>query len=313
MPIEEGADRIVGQCLSVRRGEHVLIIADIERRGVGEAIFQSARRAEAVPVLAIIPPRERPAQEPPDPLAKLMLECEVIVLATGTSMTHTIARVRATKAGARIASLPGVSEETLSDGGIAADYEEIGRILRMMERKLRNARKVHLTSSGGTDATFGVKGREWIARDTGLATRRGEVTTLPAGEIFVAPVEETGEGRLVFDVRLHELVEQPATLILSKGYATRVIGAKSAVAEMNRGGKDGRNLGKFGIGLNPRARPKGQIVEAQKALGAVHIVLGGSAPFGGNVDCDVRVDGIMTGATVEVDGHVLLDKGRLPG
>ena len=85
-----------------------------------------------------------------------------------------------------------------------------------------------------------------------------------------------------------------------------------AVAEMNRGGKDGRNLGKFGIGLNPRARPKGQIVEAQKALGAVHIAFGGSAPFGGKVDCDVRVDGIMTEATVEIDGNPLMEKGRLP-
>jgi leucyl aminopeptidase (aminopeptidase T) len=312
MPIEEGADRIVGQCLSVRKGEHVLIITDVDRKTVGEAIFQAARRAEAVPILTVVQARERQGQEPPDPLAKLMLECEVIVLATGTSMTHTMARVRATKAGARIASLPGVTEESMSGGGITADYEEIGRILRVMERKLRNARKVRVTSGGGTDATFSVKGREWITRDTGLAKRRGEVTTLPAGEVFVAPVEETGEGRLVFDVRLHDPVEQPATLILSKGYATRVVGAKSAVAEMNTGGKEGRNLGKFGIGLNPRARPKGQIIEAQKALGAVHIVFGGSAPFGGKVDCDVRIDGIMTDATVEIDGNLLMEKGRLP-
>jgi len=312
MPIEEGADRIVGQCLSVRKGEHVLIIADMERKAVGEAIFHSARKVEAVPVLAIIPPRERAAQEPPDPLAKLMLECEVIVLATGTSMTHTMARVRATKAGARIASLPGVTEEAMSEGGITADYREIDRVLGIMARKLRNARKVHVTSGGGTDATFTVKGREWITQDTGLAARRGEVTTLPAGEVFVAPVEETAEGRLVFDVRLRDPVTQPATLILSKGCATRVVGARSAVEEMNRGGKEGRNLGKFGIGLNPRARPNGPIVEAQKALGAVHVVFGGSAPFGGKIDCDVRVDGIMTGATVEIDGKLLLERGRLP-
>jgi leucyl aminopeptidase (aminopeptidase T) len=311
MPIEEGADRIVGQCLAVRKGEYMLVIADIDRKVVGEAMFQAARRVEAVPILTILPPRERPSQEPPDPLAKLMLECDAIVIATGTSMTHTIARVRATKAGARVASLPGVTEETLSEGGITADYGEIGRILRILEMKLRNARRVHITSGSGTDATFSVKGREWITRDTGLATRRGEVTTLPAGEVFVAPVEETANGRLVFDVRLHDLVEQPATLMLKEGYATRIVGAKSAVAEMNKGGKEGRNLGKFGMGLNPRAKPRAHIVEAQKAMGAVHVVFGGSTPFGGKVDCDVRVDGIMTDVTVEIDGTLLMERGKL--
>ena len=310
MSIEEGADRIVGQCLSLRKGECMLIIADVDRKSVGEAIFHAARKIETVPMLAILPPRERPSQEPPDPLARFMLECDAIVLATGTSMTHTMARVRATKAGARIASLPGVTEESMG-GGISADYDEIGRILRIIERKTRNVRKVHVTSAGGTDATFSVKGRAWITEDTGLARRRGDVTTLPAGEVFVAPVEETAEGRLVFDARLHGLVEQPATLVLKDGYATRIIGGKAAVAEMNRGGKEGRNLGKFGIGLNPKARPRGDIVEAQKALGSAHFVFGGSAPFGGKVACDVRVDGIMTEVTVEFDSTPIMERGKL--
>ncbi len=310
MSTEEGADRVVGQCLALRKGECMLIIADVDRKGVGEAIFHAARRLGAVPILAILPPRERPSQEPPDPLARFMLECDVVVMATGTSMTHTMARVRATKAGARIASLPGVTEESLG-GGISADYNEISRILRIFERKTRNVRKVHVTSAGGTDVTFSVKGRGWITEDTGLATRRGDVTTLPAGEVFVAPIEGTAEGRLVFDARLHGLVEQPATLVLKDGYATRIVGAKAAVAEMNKGGKEGRNLGKFGIGLNPRARQKGDIVEAQKALGSAHFVLGGSAPFGGKVDCDVRVDGIMTEVTVEFDGAAIMERGKL--
>jgi len=311
MSIEEGADRVVGQCLAVRKGESVLVIADTDKKSIGEAIFNAARRAEAEPMLTLIHPAKKSPHEPPEPLAKLMLEVDVIICATTMSMTHAIARVRASKAGARIASLPGVTEEMMSEGGITADYKEVQRILRILERKLRNARKVHLTSGGGTDATFDVRGREWIAKDTGLATRKGDVTTLPAGEIFVAPIEGTAEGRLVFDVRLLDLLEQSATVVLKEGYVTRVAGAKNAVMEMNKGGKDGRNLGKFGIGLNPKTRPKGPVVEAQKSLGTVHAVFGGSAPFGGKVACDVRVDGIMTDATLEIEGRKILERGKL--
>jgi len=310
MTLEEGADRIVGQCLAVHKGEHVLVIADTDKKAIGEAIFDAARRLEATPMLTVIHPATKHSQEPPGPLARLMLDCDVVVMATKLSMTHTVARMRATKAGARIASLPGVTEDVMSDGGILADHNEIRRALTVMGRKLRNARNVHLVSGGGTDATFSVKGRDWIAEDTGLATHRGEVTTLPAGEIFAAPVEGTGEGRLVLNVLLKDPLEQPASLILKEGYAQRVVGAKNAVAEMNTGGKEGRNFGKIGIGLNPKARLKGPIIEAQKALGVVHVVFGGSAPFGGRISCDVRVDGIMTDATVEADGRKLVERGK---
>lgn len=310
MTLEEGADRIVGQCLAVHKAECVLVIADADNVAIGEAIFHAARRAEATPILTLIQPADRPSREPPEPLSKLMLECDVVIIATKMSMTHTLARMRATKAGARVASIPGITEEMMTNGGITADYHEIARALMIIGRKLRNAKRIRVFSGGGTDATFNVKGRDWISEDNGLATHRGEVTTLPAGELFIAPVEGTGEGRLVFDVLLQDPLEQPATLMLKEGYAQRIVGAKSAVAEMNKGGKEGRNFGKFGIGLNPRARARGPVVEAQKALGVVHIVFGGSAPFGGKISCKVRVDGIMTDATVEADGRKVVERGR---
>ncbi len=311
MTIEEGVDRVLRQCLGVRKGESVLVIADLERRAVGEALFHGARRAEAVPVLSFIHPLEKPSQEPPPHLINFMLECDAIVMATGMSMTHTKARLRATKAGARIASLPGVTEESLSDGGLTVDYEEVSRLLRILDRKMRNAKKVHVVSGKGTDATFSVKGRVWITQDNGLAVHKGDFVTLPAGEIFISPTQGSGEGRLVFDARLHDLVEQPASVVLKEGYVAKVSGAKDAVAQMNKGGKDGRNFAKFGFGLNARTRSKAPIAEAQKTLGCAHVAFGGSTPFGGRVECDVRVDGIMTDVTVDLDGRVIMERGKL--
>jgi len=115
----------------------------------------------------------------------------------------------------------------------------------------------------------------------------------------------------VIDVTFHTRLAEPASVVLKEGHATKVTGAAGAVQEMNRGGRDGRNFGKFGLGLNPNARITGNVLESEKALGAVHVVFGDNAAFGGTVRCGIRVDAILTGATVEVDGKTIMERGAL--
>lgn len=311
MGIEEGARHVVVGSLAVRSGEAVVVVADSGTRAVGEAIFQAVLGAGGEPVLALIPPTKHEGQEPPDHLARMMSDCDVVVLATSHSMTHTAARRMANRAGVRIASLPDVTEDMLSEGALTADYEEIQRVTRRLERRLRGAKSVHATTSLGTDVSFDVTRRDWIAEDTGVCHRRGDTTTLPAGEIFVAPVEGSADGRLVVDAVLVDRLQAPVTIVVKEGHVAKVSSHPEAVREMNRGGRDGRNFGKFGIGLNPRARITGNILEAEKSLGSLHVVFGDNAAFGGTVRCGIRVDAILTGGTVEVDGRVLVDRGAL--
>lgn len=311
MGMEEGAHRVIDGCLAVKRGEKVVIIADGRTQAVGQALFGAALAAEAQAVLCLLPPAARDGEEPPDPVARMMADCDVVVLATSQSMTHTAARRMANRAGARIASLPGVTEDMLSDGALTADYLEIQKTTRRLERRLRGAKSVHLASAAGTDLTFDVTRRDWITDDTGVCHRRGETTTLPAGEIFVAPIEGSADGRLVLDATFLTPLKEPVSVVVKEGHASKVVGASEAIHEMNRGGKEGRNFGKFGLGLNPRARITGNILEDEKALGAVHIVFGDNAAYGGTVRCGVRVDAILTKATVEVDGKRIMERGAL--
>ena len=311
MGVEVGAQRVVGTCLAVKKGERVLVLADARTQSIGAALFDAAVAAEAEAVLALVPPPKEPGEEPTDPLARMMADCDVVILATSQSMTHTAARRMANRAGARIASLPGVTEEMMAEGALTADYVEIQKATRRLERRLRSAKSVHLTTGAGTDVTFDVTRRDWVVDDTGICHRRQEMTTLPAGEIFVAPVEGSAEGRLVIDVTFHTHLAEPASVVLKEGHATKVTGAAGAVQEMNRGGREGRNFGKFGLGLNPNARITGNVLESEKALGAVHVVFGDNAAFGGTVRCGIRVDAILTGATVEVDGKMIMERGAL--
>src|SRR5206468_1172445 len=100
---------------------------------------------------------------------------------------------------ARVISMPGIEEGMLRQGGLATDWAKIHEVVRRTARRLRGAREVHLTSAAGTDLSFSLEGRDWISEDTGLCTRKGTVTTLPAGELFIAVVEGSASGRLVVD------------------------------------------------------------------------------------------------------------------
>ena len=311
MGLEEGARRVVETCLAVKAGEKVLVVADAKTHGIGLALFDAATAADAEAMLALIPPPKGKGEEPPDPLARMMADCDVVILATSQSMTHTAARRMANRAGARIASLPEVTEEMLATGALTADYLEIQKTTRRLERRLRGAKAVHVTSAAGTDVAFDVTRRDWITGDTGVCRRKGETTTLPAGEIFVAPVEGTADGRLVFDAVFHGPLKDPVSVVVREGYAAKISGMPAAVLEMNRGGKDGRNFGKFGLGLNPKARITGNVLEDEKSLGAAHVVFGDNAAYGGTVRCGVRVDAILTKATVEVDGKAIMEGGEL--
>ncbi len=309
--LEEGAATVLRTSAGLKAGEKVLIIADPEGASVGRAFYAAAAAAGCDPVLSLIRTREGPGREPPDLLAAAMLEADVVLRATGHSMSHAHARRAANRAGARVVSMPGITEEMLDGGALAVDHTEIQAQMRRLQRRLRGASSVHLATAAGTDVTLSARGREWNFSDTGVATRKGEFTTLPAGEIFVSPLEGTAEGRLVADAFFHEPLHAPATVALKAGHAMKVVGAEAAILEMNRGGKEGRNLAKLGIGLNPRARAAAALPEAEKALGAVHVAFGDSLPFGWKVACGVRVDAILSEATVEVDVKAIVEKGKL--
>src|SRR5205823_5901783 len=170
-------------------------------------------------------------EEPPEPVGTAMAAADLVLLATTYSLTHTHARRSANRAGARVISMPGIEEGMLRQGGLATDWAKIHEVVRRTARRLRGAREVHLTSAAGTDLSFSLEGRDWISGDTGLCTRKGTVTTLPAGELFIAVVEGSASGRLVVDVHLEERLRGPASAQIVAGTASRNLAAQAAVVQ----------------------------------------------------------------------------------
>lgn len=311
MTLAEGAKIAVQTCMGVKKGEEVLIVSDGTRDSIAEALFDACLDLEAEPIIARMRPRKRNGEEPPDALAAMMLEADVILAPTEYSLTHTKARRAASKEGARIATMPGITEGMMDSGAMLADFNEIRIRMRRVYRKMRGGRTINIESELGTDLTLSIKGRDWITEDVGICHNKGEFTNLPAGEIFIAPREGSAEGKLVIDSMFLSRVKDPVTVSVKEGYATRIMGAHEAVKEMNKGGRDGRNLAKLGMGLNDRARTIGNLLEDEKALGAIHIGFGDNSSYGGKIRCGVLVDAVLKNPTLIVDEAVVLEDGEL--
>ncbi|MFQ6107073.1 MAG: aminopeptidase [Thermoplasmata archaeon] len=311
MPMNKGARIAIESALNVQKGESVLIITDTGKEKIAESLFDAAADVGAEPVVVKMLPRKRHGEEPPKVIANMMLDAQVILGVTTFSFSHTQARRNATRAGARIATMPGISEDMMTDGAMLADYREIERTMRRLYRKLRGAKRIEVYSDQGTDLTLRVARRDWITDDTGICHKKGAFTNLPAGELFIAPIEGNAEGKLIVDGSFFEILDEPATVHIKEGVATRIIGAKSAVAEMNKGGREGRFVCEFGMGLNPRARVIGNFLEDAKVLGTAHISFGDNSTFGGRIKCGIHVDALMRKPRVIVDNRLVLEDGEL--
>ena len=311
MAISDGAKVTIETCLNVKKGERVLVLTDDSKEAIAQHLYQASLNLGAETILAKIPDLKVDGQEPPVTIARLMKEMDVIVITTEKTMSHTAARRRATRAGARVATMPGITVQMMDGGGMTADFKEIRRSIFRVARKLRKARVLRIVTEMGTDLRMDITGRSWITDDSGICHRKGDFTNLPAGELFISPVEGSANGTLIVDGSFIESLQEPVKVSIKDGIADRITGAHDVIKELNRGGRDARNIAKFGMGLNPNAKLVGILLEDSKVLGTVNIGFGDNSMFGGNVKSPVHLLGIINKPTVTVDNVLIMKEGEL--
>ncbi|MGC8816523.1 MAG: aminopeptidase [Candidatus Hadarchaeum sp.] len=311
-PMIRGAKIVVDTCLRIRRGETVLIVTDPPKMKIAETIADVARERGTAVTLICMPVGQRHGQEPPEPVALAMTYFDVVIAPTTYSITHTQARKRACAAGARVATMPGITEEMMQQGAMLADYQEVARLTKKVAALLDRASEVEVTTEAGTELSFSIKGRK-THPDTGLFHRPGDFGNLPAGEAFIAPVEGTGEGRVVVDGSIIDTTTGRTEIIIEKGMAKKISGsaARKLTKMLDEAGPKARNLAEFGVGTNSKARLIGQVLEDEKVLGTCHVALGDNSTFGGRVKAGIHIDGIFKNPTVTLDGKLLMETGRL--
>lgn len=314
--VEVTATRVVRDFLGVTSGERFVIVVDTRTDPeIPEAIARAALSVGGDPVVVTIAPRARSGAEPPGPAAAAMAGADVVLCAASTSLYHTAAKARAQQAGARGDFNAPYRADAWRNGAMTADFLAVRRQAERLAELWRTTREVRVTSPAGTDLVARVEGRAPMAWLTGICRNPGEASALPGGEVSLPPLEGTAEGVVVWERVASDLgaIEDPVRIQVAAGRAVAFSGGEQAdrLRELVAHIRDADNIGEIGIGLNPAARISDDITESKKALGTVHIALGDSAnEYGGLVECEVHLDGLVMSPTVEFDGTPVVVDGQ---
>ncbi len=307
--LKKTANTILYGCMGVKEQEKVLVIIDSNYEKEGKMILEQCKAGCDV---VNIPIGQYNGEEPPKDVSKKMKEYDVIIMLTTKSLSHTKARRKAARSGARIASMPGITKSTLKR--LDADYDKITAITEKINREIFKGKDIHITTKKGTDITLKMDKRMKFT-DQGLYLNAGDWGNLPAGEACGAPV--TAEGVFVADASFGDLgkLKKPVKIIVEKGKATSIGGGQEAehLRKILENFRDKRvyKIAELGIGTNYRAKITGCVLEDEKVLGTAHIALGNNTAYGGKNNAPCHLDGIFRKPTITVGKKTIMDRGKL--
>lgn len=305
--ISLGADKVM-ESFGVTSGESVLIVVDTNTpESIGESLFEAARNIGCEAIILTMLPRARHGEEPPLAVAEAMKNADVVIAPTSMSLTHTQARTRACKAGARVASMPGITESMMSSGGMTADYNRVNEIAIQLNDRLEKAKEIRIVTELGTDLVLNLEGATWMM-DTGLCHEPGLSANLPAGELYIAPTNANGVFIVDGSMSGFGILDSPLEFTVKDRYVTDIKGeqADKLRSILDAVGEKARNVAELGIGINPNAQLIGNVLEDEKVGDTVHIAIGDNSTFGGDVIAGIHLDGIITRPKVFADNEEIV-------
>ncbi len=216
---------------------------------------------------------------------------DVIIAMANNSTSHTRFRHFANLIGARFASLPHFDPEMFFTS-MAVDWQELSKRTASLAAVVNRGESLALSTPNGTSLTFSSKGRKAEA-DDGLLTSPGSFGNLPAGEVYLAPLEGSAEGVLVLEYAPTRRLSEPLQLIVSGGEVVEIKGDdphRNWLEQKFSSSRKNRNIAELGIGTNDKATRPDNILEAEKILGTVHVALGDNSGFGGVISTPFHED-----------------------
>ncbi len=314
--LQKGADIIIDICGAVEPSERVVIATDDKKKDIAEILFRACKRKGIDPVVVSMFARTNHGEEPPASYAAALQNADVIFAATHYSLFHSNARIEACNAGARWVNLPGYTKEMLTEGGLFVDFPGQRKKAERIGAYITDGSQVRITTKKGTDITFSIAGREAIV-EPGISDRPGMVNSPPDIEVCIAPVEGTAQGRIVIDgsIVIDELgpVAEDVVLDVRDGMVVNITGGREAmVFKKNLESATDqmvRNIGEFGIGLNPECRICDSMLEAEGVLGTIHFGIGDNHTMGGTVEASMHTDVVIMDPTVYIDDVHVMENG----
>ncbi|HSB80630.1 MAG TPA: hypothetical protein VLM91_17755 [Candidatus Methylomirabilis sp.] len=310
----------VERCAGVKVGERLLVVTDTMRdQSVAQALMGAALAAGAEAVLMVVPTRRLTPQEPPASVAAAMQATDVVFLYTTYSLTHSSARVQAQQAGARVISMPGVTEDGFLRT-LSVDMDRLVALTNRLADRVAQARTARVTTTLGTDMRY-VLAHPVTTLD-GVVQKSGDLDTFPPGLFLSVPREGGVSGKAVVDGAITQIgrLSSPVSMTFADGRLVRIEGGSEAarltqlLASLEDEGA--YKFAAWGIGSNPGAALVGEdpSFEGERVFGWTHISTGSNATFpGGTVRAKIHLDGIIGRPTISLDDELILREGKFQG
>ncbi|MBR3367729.1 MAG: aminopeptidase [Lachnospiraceae bacterium] len=310
MELREIARNIMVKCMAVKPEENVLILTDDSRVKIGEALYEGAKDLGCEAMLMIMKERSVSGEEPPRTVAAAMKAADVVLCPTAQSVTHTIAKVEAQKAGVRVATMPGITEEMFSKGAMTADYDRVLELTNRLTALLDKASTAKVEKNGYT-LILDLTGRPGVP-SPGVYRERGQCGNLPSGEAYIAPLEDGVNGEFDVDGSMVGIgkLDSPLHFVVEKGKIVSITGEKSEMLGILTRNDRNRTVAELGIGTNEAAILNGIILEDEKVYGTVHVAFGTNISFGGINKADCHMDGILLRPTLYLDDQLIIRDGK---
>ncbi|MEW6738391.1 MAG: aminopeptidase [Nitrospirota bacterium] len=223
-----------------------------------------------------------------------------VIALSNYSTSHTRFRDILTRVcGCRYASMP-IFEFSMLESSMDVDWKRLSKRTKAIAKVVNTTEAIEIKTPNGTHITLSKKDRQALS-DDGILTKPGSFGNLPAGEVFLAPVEGSAEGKLVLEWAPTRELKSPITLIIEEGIVREIIGDEpyaDYLREKLNERNENRNIAELGIGTNDRAKRPDNILESEKILGTIHIALGDNSSFGGRVKTPFHQDFVFFKPTV---------------
>src|SRR4051794_29281083 len=112
--LDRAVETVVRRCLNIQPNEDVVVVVDEPLQDLGEKLRAVSQQRGADAVLTVMSPRPTDGSEPPAPVAEALAACDVFIAPASRSLSHTLARKRASEAGARGATMPHAPTDMLA-------------------------------------------------------------------------------------------------------------------------------------------------------------------------------------------------------
>ena len=317
----KGAMKLVQDVMLAKPGETVMVTADTSTdMRVANALAAAAYAIDAVPVLVEYPTAKETCIDPPLPLQAAACKADVWIELADKNVQHTLSWQKALSCGCRYTCLTGMDVDMIVRCITHVDYDLVIKLGEKMKSIIEQAGTVQILSKNGTDLRGEMQGRR-VRHSGRKAIEKGQ-SNMMCGQISWCPIEETINGKLVFDAAIFPptdmgILSGNVELTLENGRVTKIEGGKDAerFSAWLHSFDDPNmfRLAHYSLGFNPGvSKATGRIVEDERIFGCMEFGIGSQGKMirGSYWTAASHTDGVVSKPSIILDGVAIEEKGK---